>query len=321
MADCKGRADTSLAQAIRSPRVREMRKVFLILSLLYLFLAFGVLPNGVFAAGINTDVALPVRKGGFVFRSQARWIRATDDATSLDRDVNVVAVPNVVLYGATPDLSLFAIVPYIYRNVKFTDPSSGKRVEEGDKGIGDSILLARYTVYARDYPAGTARFALLGGIKLPTGDDDLKPITTESIDIPLGWVSTITRGFGRHEVDADMVYRINTKADGFEKGDELVYDLAYQFRVYPWTLPDVGAPNFLYIVAEANGIFSQKSELNGETMDNSGGHALFLSPGIQYATRRIILEASIQLPVIQNLNGNQVETDFVLATGFRVNLP
>jgi hypothetical protein len=104
-------------------------------------------------------------------------------------------------------------------------------------------------------------------------------------------------------------------------GDDLIYDLSYQFRVYPWTLPEVGAPNFLYLVAEANGIFSQRSKLKGERIDDSGGHILFLSPGLQFATRRFILEASIQLPIIQDLNGNQVETDFVLSAGFRVNFP
>lgn len=297
------------------------KKGFVTLSML-VFSILSIAPiSGALAAGINTDAALPVRQGGFVFRSQARWLRATDDPASLDRDVNVVAIPNVLLYGATPDLSLFAIFPYIFRDVKFTDPSSGKRIKKDDNGVGDLTLLGRYTVYARDYPYGTTRFSLLGGVKLPTGDDDLRPITTKSVDFPLGGVSTVTWGFGRHEIDADLVYRINTEAEGFERGNELDHDFAYEFRIYPWTLPEVGVPNFMYLVAEANGVFSQKSKLNGKTIENSGGYTLFLSPGIQFATRRFILEASIQLPVIQALNGNQVKTDFVLAAGFRVNLP
>lgn len=294
---------------------------FVIFSILILSILSIAPTSDVFAAGINTNVALPVREGGFVFRSQLRWLRATDDPTPVNREVNVVAIPNVLVYGATPDLSLFAIVPYIFSNIELTEPSSGKRIDKDDNGIGDTTLLGRYTVYARDYPGGTTRFALLGGVKLPTGDDDLEPITSESFDFPLGGVSTVTWGFGRHEVDADLVYNINTEAEDFEKGDELIYDLAYQFRLYPWVLPEVGAPNFLYLVAEANGIFSQRSKLKGETIDDSGGHILFLSPGLQFATRRFILEASIQLPVIQGLNGDQVETDFVLAVGFRVNLP
>ncbi len=272
------------------------------------------------AAPINSNVALPVRKGGFIFRSQFKWLRATDDSTSLNRERSVVAIPNVLVYGATPDLALFAIFPYIFRNVELTD-SAGKRINKNDNGIGDLNLIARYTVYSRDYPSGTFRIAPLAGVKLPTGDDDLEPITTDSIDFQFGGVSTVTWDFGRNEVDADIIYRVNTEADNFEKGDGFVYDLAYEFRVYPWTLPDVGTPNFIYLVAEANGIFSQKSNLNSNTINDSGGHILFLSPGLQFATKRYILESSIQLPVIQDLNGNQVETDFILTAGFRVNLP
>ena len=272
------------------------------------------------AAPINSNVALPVRKGGFVFRSQVKWLRATDDPTSLNREVNVVAIPNVLVYGATPDLALFAIFPYIFRNVELKDPS-GKRIDKNDNGIGDLNLIARYTVYSRDYPSGTFRIAPLAGVKLPTGDDDLEPITTDSIDFQLGGVSTVTWDFGRHEIDADVIYRIKTEAENFEKGDDFVYDLAYEFRVYPWTLPDVGTPNFIYLVAEANGISSQKSNLNSNTINDSGGHILFLSPGLQFATKRYILESSIQLPVIQDLNGSQVKTDFILTAGFRVNLP
>jgi hypothetical protein len=297
------------------------KKCFIAVSVLSLFVLSIIPGNDLLSAPINSNVALPVRKGGFIFRSQARWLRATDDPTSSDKQVNVVAIPNALVYGVTPDLALFAIFPYIFRNVELTDPSSGKRIDKNDSGIGDLTLIGRYTIYAKDYPSGTARFAPLAGIKLPTGDDDLEPITTESVDLQFGGVSTITWDFGRHEIDADMIYRVNTEAKDFEKGNDLIYDLAYEFRVLPWTLPDVGAPNFLYLVAEANGIFSQKSELNGKTIDNSGGSILFLSPGIQFATKRYILEASIQLPVIQDLNGNQVETDFVFTAGFRVNLP
>jgi len=84
------------------------KKCFIALSLLVLFDLSIVPMNNILAAPINSNVALPVRKGGFVFRSQVRWLRATDDPTPSDREVNVVAIPNVLVYGATPDLALFA---------------------------------------------------------------------------------------------------------------------------------------------------------------------------------------------------------------------
>ncbi|MEE8045085.1 MAG: transporter [Thermodesulfobacteriota bacterium] len=273
-----------------------------------------------FGAPINSNVALPVRKGGLIFRSQMRWIKASDDPTSQRRERDVIVIPNVLLYGATRDLALFAVFPYIFRTLKFPDPETGNRINQKDNGIGDLSLIARYTVYAKDYPSGTFRLAPLFGIKIPTGDDDLRPITTDSFDLQFGVVSTVTWDFGRHELDADAVYRVNTEADNFDKGDSLTYDLSYQLRVFPWNLPERGVPNFINLVAEANGFFAKRNSVNGSTVGNSGGNIIFLSPGLQYAARRYIIESSIQLPVIQDLNGNQIEADFVWTIGFRINI-
>ncbi len=64
------------------------------LALLFLgWLASLGTPGALQAAGINTNVALPVREGGFVYRTQLRFLSASDDPTPLDRDINVYAVP------------------------------------------------------------------------------------------------------------------------------------------------------------------------------------------------------------------------------------
>lgn len=290
------------------------------ISLIIAILLTSLTVQNAFTAPINSNVALPVRKGGLIFRSQVRWLKASDDPTGQNRERDVIAIPNVLVYGATRDLALFAIFPYIFRTLKFPDPETGNRINQKDNGIGDLTLIARYTVYANDYRSGTFRLAPLLGVKLPTGDDDLRPITTDSVDVQFGGVSTVTWDYGRHEIDADAVYRLNTEADNFDKGDSLTYNLSYQFRVFPWTLPERGLPNFVYLVAEANGFFSKKNELDSFTIGDSGGNTIFLSPGLQYSTRRFILESSVQLPVAQDLNGNQVETDFIWAIGFRINI-
>jgi len=46
---------------------------------------------------------------------------------------------------------------------------------------------------------------------------------------------------------------------------------------------------------------------------------LFLTPGIQYVTKRIVVEAAVQVPVVQDLNGNALENDFIGILSFRVN--
>ena len=43
-----------------------------------------------------------------------------------------------------------------------------------------------------------------------------------------------------------------------------------------------------------------------------------LSPGLQYITSRLIIEASLQIPLAEERKGNQVETDFVAVLSVRL---
>ena len=70
---------------------------------------------------------------------------------------------------------------------------------------------------------------------------------------------------------------------------------------------------------EANLVNSAKDRANGVSDPNSGGTTLFITPGLQYVTRKWILEAGVQIPVSQDLNGTALETDYVFTTGFRIN--
>jgi len=46
---------------------------------------------------------------------------------------------------------------------------------------------------------------------------------------------------------------------------------------------------------------------------------LHLVPGLQYVTRRYVLETAVQMPVIQQLNGTALQTDWLWTAGFRWN--
>lgn len=74
----------------------------------------------------------------------------------------------------------------------------------------------------------------------------------------------------------------------------------------------------MFLVVELNGSTSRRAFASGAELRDTGGTTVFLSPGIQYITRRVIYEASVQIPIVQNLNGAQVETDFVTAAGIRI---
>ncbi|MDQ6969017.1 MAG: hypothetical protein Q9M16_00720, partial [Mariprofundus sp.] len=59
------------------------------------------------AGPITFNSALPISKGVGILRSQIKLVRKAGDATALNRDVTVTAVPLVLAYGVSPKLALF----------------------------------------------------------------------------------------------------------------------------------------------------------------------------------------------------------------------
>ena len=268
----------------------------------------GAMPAAAPAQGINTNVALPVAKGEGIWRSQLRATVASDDPSSLDRESEALAAPQTLVYGITPRLTAFATLPLLARRRVETGASS----ERTGRAIGDLTLLGRYTVLADDYATlSTRRAAVIAGVKLPTGAERFG---TPSYDPILGAVGTWAAN--RHELDVDFLYTVGTKRRDFEAANRLHYNVAYRYRLWPKRfgrrLRQVSA------LLELNGRWAARARRDGSTVRNSGGRVLLLSPGLQYVTSRVIIEASLQLPVSQSLNGSQVETDFVAVLSVRV---
>jgi hypothetical protein len=50
-----------------------------------------------------------------------------------------------------------------------------------------------------------------------------------------------------------------------------------------------------------------------------GSITWFLIPGIQYVTVWTVIEARVQIPVVQNLNGDALKNDYMVIVSARVN--
>lgn len=277
------------------------------------------------AAPETFNTALPVGRGDFVFREQFLYIKASDDPSPADRNLKVLGSISVLGYGATSDLALFGVLPYLDKELDLTTPG-GQRMTRSTNGIGDVLLFARYTVFQKDLPGRNFRIAPFLGLKLPTGDDDDRD-SFGRLPQPLQLGSGSWDPFGGviatyqtldYQVDAQLSYKANTKANGFEFGDEFQFDASLQYRLWPREL-GAGVPGFLYGVIETNLLHQAKNEISGTNDRNSGSTKLFLSPGLQYVTKRWILEAIVQLPVVQDLNGMALKDDYSVRAGFRVN--
>lgn len=278
-----------------------------------------------YAAPETFNTALPVGKGDFVFREQFLAIKASDDPSPADRNLEVLGGVSVIGYGVTSDLAIFGMLPWLDKELDLTMPD-GQRISRSTSGIGDAQLFARYTVFQKDMHGSTFRVAPFLGLKLPTGDDEDSD-TLGRLPQPLQLGSGSWDPFGGliasyqsldYQIDAQLSYKANSEANDFEFGDEFAFDASLQYRLWPRELGG-GVPGLLYGVIEANLLHQAKNEIGGVDDPNSGGTRLFLSPGLQYVTKRWVLEAIVQLPVVQDLGGTALEDDYTVRAGFRVN--
>ncbi len=270
------------------------------------------------------NTALPVAEGDFVYRQQFLFFKSSDDPTPANRNAQAVGGVSVLGYGVTPDLTLFAILPYLDKRIDLT--SGGGRIGRSTRGIGDFSLIARYTAYQDNFPGGNFRIAPFVGLQMPTGESTASdrfgrippPIQlgTGSWDPSAGVVATYQTL--DYEVDGQASYQANTTANGFSAGNVARLDGSFQYRLWPRELKG-GVPGFIYGVLEANLIHQDKDRISGATDPNSGGTSLFIDPGVQYVTKNWVLEAIVQLPITQNLNGTALRNDYTVLTGFRLN--
>jgi len=294
-------------------------RIALVIILCSLFMATAT------AAPITFNTALPVGKGEFVNREQLVLTRSGKDPSGAERKIKRNALVSVLVYGINGKLTLFGVLPYIDKELSFPAPGAGP-VSRSSRGIGDTSIFLRYTLHQNDQRGSTFRLAAFGGVKMPTGNDRETAILG-LLPPPLQSGSGSWDGFGGlvttwqtldFQVDAQLSYTVKTQANNFQAGNEARLDGSFQYRLFPRELQS-GVPAYVYGVLETNFIHRDKNTFMGKTDPNSGGTTIFLAPGIQYVTRRYILEAAVQIPVVQNLNGNALENDYVARTGFRWN--
>jgi len=283
----------------------------------------GAISGSATAAPVTFNTALPVAKAQALFREQFVAVRRSDDPSAAERDLTVLGGVSVIGYGMTENLALFGALPFLHKELELRTPESA-RVERSTSGFGDLRLFARYTLFRRDAPGRTFRIAPFAGVEAPTGADDEadalgrlpQPLQlgSGSWDPFFGLVATWQTL--DYQVDAQAGYEANTEANDFEFGDIARADASLQYRLWPRAL-GAGVPAFLYGIIEANFIHQKKNEAGGVADPNSGGTTLFLAPGLQYVTKRWIVEGVVQVPVFQDLDGTALEDDFAVQAGFR----
>lgn len=245
----------------------------------------------------------------------------------------------VTSYGVTDDLSVGVRLPYAWRaNIRAGHHShSGGGVQNtaedhGDvEGLGDASLLGEYRFFHDE--RSTVRWALLAGVKLPTGGTDEHTIEGERFETEHqpgsgSWDPLLglaySRDVGRGGVSASVLYQFATEgAQDTDLGDLVQYGVAYSHRLgavsedEPRTAWDA--------IIELHGEWQDKQEIAGEQQADTGGNSLHLAPGLRYTSfgkdsRAWSAGLSVGVPVAQNPGASHPETDYVVTATFGLSL-
>jgi len=195
-------------------------------------------------------------------------------------------------YGLTGDWAAGIDIPYI-------DQSSATGSAAGQ---GDLSVFTKYRFWRQDGLGVQQSMSLALKLQTDTGDSRVSTGTTDGI---LG----LTYGYeGRRWYRwAAVRYRFNDKNDsGLKRGDKVLIDLVGGIRMKKTGYLE---PDTVWIL-ELNGESAQKNDINGAASDNSGGSEWFIAPGIFWTKRNFAVKAGVQIPLLDNLNGNQQTSDY-----------
>ncbi len=297
--------------------------------MIFFLLLFGLFlvacANTASAGPIGFNSALPLSEGVGIVRSQLMLVRKTGDPTSMSRTATATIIPLVLAYGVSPKLAVFGVLPYVKKRLVMN--VSTARINRQATGMGDAKFFARYTLYQSDHWGDTLRIAPFIGLKVPTGQyqqSDAFGLIARPLQVGSGsWDPfagiTITRQTLAWEFDSAISYRYNRQASGFSFGDEARLDASLQYRIMPRSLANAGVPAFVYGVLESGILWNGKNNTAGANDHNSGGITWRIAPGVQYVSRRFVLETLLQIPTVQRLNGTALSTDWLWTAGVRWN--
>ncbi len=246
-------------------------------------------------------------------------------------------------YGVTHELTVSAELPYVRRDHLREGAHShegGEAINEVEQlgnvsGIGDLNLLAKYRLTHGE----GASFALIGGLKVPTGSthrksEDGERLETEHQPGTGSWDPIFGAAFGTKVgvfgLSASALYQLSTVgAQHTELGDRLQGGIALSHRFggeaehhhHEASLnhhhgdeldehhetPSASWDGFLELFGEWEG----RQKIGGEAERESGGSAVWLAPGARYnSAAGLSFAASFGLPVWQHIRQSHPDNDY-----------
>jgi hypothetical protein len=248
-----------------------------------------------------------------------------------------------VAYGINHHLTVSAELPYVRRD----DLREGRHDHVGGEavngveqlgsvaGIGDMSLLAKY----RLSDGGTTGFAVIGGIKMPTGGTHKLSIDGERLETehqpgtgswdPIAGASASTR-IGQVQLTASALYQMSTKgAQQTRLGNRLQGGIALSHRFGPAPHEHPESHNHHHgdeldehqehahsswdAFVELAGEWEGREKVGGEIEEASGGKWAYVAPGVHFnSASGWSAGGALALPIWQDIRASHPDNRYRL---------
>ncbi len=265
------------------------------------------------AGGISVDGGLTPAQGRVILRTRVAYLQRAESWASKP-SMEMFMVPFVAAWGVLPELTLMARTSVMHMRTSMIDDGmmGDGMVDSGDSsktGMGDLLVQAKYKLYRHNSRNWVLGVAPTFGIESPTGTNGF---SSDSFDTRAG--IHVTQRWHRLSGDLTASYAWNGMAgvdsDEADPGDELQVNLAISHTFAVPGAPKLALTPVLEFSAGWEGVE------NGKDFDGLEAY-LYLSPGLLFVTRWVILEALVQLPVWQENPASALERNIGLLTGLR----
>ncbi len=268
-----------------------------------------ITPTSLEAGGISVNSGLTPAQGRVVLRTQFRYLKRASPQWDSEPRMEMFMVPLVAAWGALPKLTLMTRAAVGHRVMAAM--MGGK--ETSSTGLGDLLVLVKYGVVrlnTRHFVLGVAPTL---GIEAPVGTGG---ISSKTWDLHAG--IHVTGRWRRLSMDLSTKYIWNgmdrTGLGARNPGDEVGVDLALS---HPFPIPN--HPAFAFSpVLELSFRHQWRAGRDGRLTGGMAERFLYVSPGLLFITRWVIVEALAQFPVWQESGMGMDPRQFGLIAGIRV---
>jgi hypothetical protein len=311
-------------------KIKNVLEMALSVALLAVVLAPGAAHGCACGCGVfdvATSSMFPDETGGLLFlesdfMDQKHNWHANSDAPSAnngDKEIRTWFLTAGVQYMFNHSLGIQLETPYANRVFKTVSAAPGGSIaSEHWSQLGDIRIEGIYTGFSPDFSTG-----LTFGFKLPTGSfshNDAYGDVDRDSEIGTGSTDILLGGFHRGNLTKD--YRVNWFAQALLDVPTLT-----QAHYRPGVEIDAAAGIYynklslgpVQITPVAQVIASERTSDTGANASNpiaSGYQRVMLSPGVELNLHRVTLYADVELPVFQDVRGNQL----VASSLFKVSL-